>query len=112
MFLPFNVFFFVLLILFVLVECTRRCTLQHNHPTIFFRSHCQRSVLECHPPSLSPISSNYVLCNILCVGLKSYPVVNQWVVLQTKGVMQAKLDNQEIRWHGGVRLKFVSMVNC
>jgi hypothetical protein len=70
------------------------------------------SVLECHPPSLSPISSNYVLCNILCVGLKSYPVVNQWVVLQTKGVMQAKLDNQEIRWHGGVRLKFVSMVNC
>ncbi len=95
-------YFLVLLILFALVECTRRRTLQHNYPTIFFRSQCQRSALECQPPSHSPF----------CVGLKSYPAVNQWVVLQTKGVVQAKLDNHEVCWHGGVRLKFVSMVNC
>jgi len=29
-------------------------------------------------------------------------MVNRWVVLQIKGVVQAKLENWEARWHGGV----------
>jgi hypothetical protein len=39
-------------------------------------------------------------------------MVGWWVVLQTKGVAQVKPDNHEVRWYGGVRLKFLSMVSC